>query len=109
MRIYRGIANEDVDRSPRLASLGDEVFELRLIGNARSYRDRLATLGANRCRHLLAGPGVARRDDDPPTRLGERLGDGSADPPARTGNDRNFSGQIKKLHDTSPQHCYAAY
>src|SRR5215472_16718670 len=101
MRVYRGIANEDVDPSPRLARLSDEVFELRLIGNTGCDSDRLAAFGADRCRHLLAGWRIAGRDHDPPTRFGKRLGDRLADPTARTGNDRHFSGQIEKPHDTS--------
>ena len=84
--------------APGLASLGDEVFELRLVGDPRSDGDRFATRGADCRRHLLAGLGIAGRDDDPSPRFGKSLGDRAADAAARTGYDRDFSGQIEKLH-----------
>ena len=75
MRVDRGVAHQDVDPAPLLASFRDEVFELRFVGDARRDRDRLAALGADRRRGLVARLLVARRDHDPGAGFGEGLGD----------------------------------
>jgi hypothetical protein len=109
MRVDRGVADEDVDAAPCLARLGDEILQLRLVGDPRGDGDRFATLGADRRRHLLAGCGVAGRDHHPPAGFGKRLGDRAADAAARAGNNRDFAGQVEELHDAFPQHCMAAF
>src|SRR5262249_40096734 len=103
MRIYRRVADEDVDPTPRLARLGDKIFELCLIRNPGSDSNRLAAWGADRLCDSPAWRGVTRGDDAPPPRLGKRLGDCPADPTAGTGNDRYLPGQIEKPHDAPPE------
>jgi len=98
MRIDRRIAHQNVDAAPHLAGLGHQTFELRLVGNPRRHRDRLAAFGADRRGDFLAGREVAGRNHDPAAGFGQRLGDRAADAPARSGDDRDLSGQIEQPH-----------
>src|SRR5215469_1878238 len=109
MRVYRRVADENVDPTPGLARLGDEVFQLRLVGDPCGDGNSFAAFGPDGRCNLLTWRRVAGRDDDFPASLGERLGDRPADPTTGTGNDRYFFGQIEKPHDTSPQHCMTVF
>ena len=98
MRIDRGIADQNVNAAPSFAGHGDQVLELGLVGDAHRHRDRLAPLGPDRRRDLLARPEVAGRNHDAAAGFGKRLGNGPADAAARPGHDRHLPGQIEQLH-----------
>jgi hypothetical protein len=47
MRVYRRVADEDIDPTPCFARLSDKVFELCLIGNSRSDSNRLTAFSTD--------------------------------------------------------------
>jgi len=92
MRIDGRVADENVNVSPGLARLGDQVLELRLVRNARGNRQRLTAIGADCRRHLLARRKVAGRDHDAAAGCGKGLGDRPADAARGAGHDRHPPG-----------------
>ena len=99
--IDRGVADRDVDASPLLARLVDQGLQGFLLGDARRDRDRLAgairARGVDLRRNGIAGLGLAARDDDLRAVGGKLLRDRPADPPGRTGDDGDLTGQVEQV------------
>ena len=98
MRIDRRIADENVDAAPGFARLGDQIFQLRFVRDARRLYDRLTAFRPDPRCDLLTWRMVPGGDRDAPARLGECFGDCPADAAARPGHNRDLPRQIEQIH-----------
>ena len=100
-----GVADHDVDPAIGLARLGDQVLELRLVGDAGGHRRRLAALFLDALHHLLAGRQLAAGDDDLGAVRGHLLADRAADAAAAAGHHRHLAGQVEHHPVVSSPSC----
>jgi len=96
--IERRIADEDVDSAECGAALRHKVLQLLLVIDVGG--DRHSHFGPARLvdvvRHLLAGVGLAARNDDLGAVFRQTMHDGLADAFGRARDERHFSAQIEE-------------
>ena len=98
-----GVVDQDVDRAELAIGNGDHVPDRRFVGDVGLGRERGHSefVGDFR-RHLLAGVGVALRDQHRRALGREPAGDPATDAVAGAGDDRHPAGQ-HSTHDCPSQ------